>query len=38
VVTRDNVKKSIVDDGFWTARQLCTGAYARACEKALVGG
>jgi D-xylose transport system substrate-binding protein len=37
-VTRGNVKTSIVDDGFWTARQLCTGAYARACEKALIGG
>ena len=33
-VTRENVKSTVVADGFWTAAQLCTGAYQRACESA----
>ena len=33
-VTKDNIKDTIVKDGFWTADQICTGAYAKACTEA----
>jgi D-xylose transport system substrate-binding protein len=33
-VTVDNVKDTVVKDGFWTAAQICTGSYASACSKA----
>ncbi|HEX8440563.1 sugar ABC transporter substrate-binding protein [Archangium sp.] len=33
-VTRENVKSTVVADGFWTAEQLCTGAYQQACKSA----
>ena len=33
-VTRDNVKSTVVADGFWTAADICTGAYAAACSEA----
>jgi D-xylose transport system substrate-binding protein len=33
-VTKDNVKDTIVKDGFWTAAQLCTGEYKAACTSA----
>jgi D-xylose transport system substrate-binding protein len=32
VVTRANVKDTVVADGFYTAPQLCTGVYAAACH------
>jgi D-xylose transport system substrate-binding protein len=33
-VTRDNVKDTVVKDGFWTAAQICTDAYKAACASA----
>ncbi|MFT4049234.1 MAG: sugar ABC transporter substrate-binding protein [Solirubrobacterales bacterium] len=34
VVTKDNVKDTIVKDGFWTAEQICTPAYEADCKAA----
>ncbi|MDF5753608.1 sugar ABC transporter substrate-binding protein [Spongiactinospora sp. TRM90649] len=34
VVTKDNIKESVLVDKFTTAEQICTGAYAAGCEKA----
>ena len=33
-VTKDNINDTIVKDGFWTAKQICTGQYASACKQA----
>lgn len=33
-VTKDNIKETVVKDGFITAGELCTGPYAMACEEA----
>ncbi len=33
-VTKDNVKDTVVKDGFWSAQQICTAAYADACKAA----
>jgi D-xylose transport system substrate-binding protein len=33
-VTKDNVKDTIVKDGFWKTNQICTSAYASACKAA----
>jgi D-xylose transport system substrate-binding protein len=33
-VTKDNIKETVVKDGFITAGELCTGSYAKACEEA----
>jgi D-xylose transport system substrate-binding protein len=33
-VTRDNVKSTVVADGFWTRDLICTGAYVSACQQA----
>ena len=33
-VTKDNVKDTIVADGFWTVDQICTSEYAQACKDA----
>jgi len=33
-VTKDVIKQTVVADGFITADELCTGAYAKACEAA----
>jgi D-xylose transport system substrate-binding protein len=33
-VTKDNVKSTVVADGFWTAADICTSAYADACKAA----
>ena len=33
-VTRDNIRDTVVRDGFWTVRQICTSAYAAACREA----
>jgi len=32
-VTKENVKDTVVKDEFITADELCTGAYAKACEE-----
>ncbi len=36
-VTKDNIKDTIVKDGFWTPAQICTGRYASACKSAGIG-
>jgi D-xylose transport system substrate-binding protein len=33
-VTKDNVKTTVIADGFWTAAQVCTTDYAAACTAA----
>jgi D-xylose transport system substrate-binding protein len=33
-VTRDNVKSTVMADGFWTAAQICSGPYQAACQSA----
>ncbi len=33
-VTKENVKDTVVADGFYTAAQICTGAFADACTAA----
>jgi D-xylose transport system substrate-binding protein len=33
-VTKDNIKDTIIKDGFWTVKQICTKAYASACKEA----
>jgi D-xylose transport system substrate-binding protein len=33
-VTKANVKSTVVADGFWTAKDICTSAYAAACTAA----
>ena len=33
-VTKDNIKSTVVADGFWTRDQICTSAYASACQAA----
>jgi len=32
-VTKDNVKDTVVKDGFWKASQICTGSFKAACKK-----
>jgi D-xylose transport system substrate-binding protein len=33
-VTKDNIKDTVVADGFWTVQQICTPDYAAACQAA----
>jgi D-xylose transport system substrate-binding protein len=33
-VTKENVKDTVIKDGFWTPAQVCTAAYADACKAA----
>ena len=33
-VTKDNIKSTVVADGFWTVDQICTADYASACADA----
>jgi D-xylose transport system substrate-binding protein len=33
-VTKDNIKSTVVADGFWTRDQICTADYASACQAA----
>ncbi len=33
-VTKDNIKDTVVKDGFWTVQQICTADYAAACTTA----
>jgi D-xylose transport system substrate-binding protein len=33
-VTKDNVNDTVIKDGYWTAQQVCTAAYAAACKAA----
>jgi D-xylose transport system substrate-binding protein len=32
-VTRENINETVVKDGFWTASEICTGPYKKACEE-----
>jgi D-xylose transport system substrate-binding protein len=34
VVTKDNVKDTVIADGFLTAQQICTAEYKQACQAA----
>lgn len=34
VITKDNIQETLIADGFLTADQICTGAYARPCQAA----
>jgi D-xylose transport system substrate-binding protein len=33
-VTADNIQDTVVKDGFWTAKDICTGQFAQACQQA----
>lgn len=33
-VTKNNINDTVVKDGFWTTKQICTSAYASACKAA----
>jgi D-xylose transport system substrate-binding protein len=33
-VTKNNVKETVIKDGFWTTFQICTGRFAAACTAA----
>lgn len=33
VVTKDNVKATVIKDGFWTVAQVCAGEMAKACQQ-----
>ena len=37
-MTKDNVKDTVIADGFVTAGELCTGPYAAACKEAGISG
>jgi D-xylose transport system substrate-binding protein len=37
-VTKDNVKDTVIKDGFVSASELCTGPYAAACKEAGISG
>jgi D-xylose transport system substrate-binding protein len=37
-VTKENVKSTVIKDGFITESELCTGNYAKACEEAGISG
>lgn len=37
-VTKDNVKSTVVADGFVSAQELCTSAYQTACKEAGISG
>jgi D-xylose transport system substrate-binding protein len=37
-VTKENVKSTVVADGFVTPSELCTGPYAAACKEAGISG
>jgi len=33
-VTKDNIRNTVVKDGYWTPAQICTAAFASACTSA----
>ena len=37
-VVKDNIKSTVVKDGFVSASELCTSAYKKACEEAGISG
>jgi D-xylose transport system substrate-binding protein len=36
-VTKDNIKDTVIKDGFLTPAEICTGPYSDACAKAGIG-
>jgi D-xylose transport system substrate-binding protein len=38
VVTKGNIERTVIADGFVTPAELCAGAYARACRAAGISG
>jgi D-xylose transport system substrate-binding protein len=36
-VTKDNIKDTVIKDGFLTPGEICTGSFAAACTKAGIG-
>ncbi|MBG0814863.1 substrate-binding domain-containing protein [Planomonospora sp. ID82291] len=34
LVTRDNIKETVVEDGFWTVEEICAGDIRAACKAA----
>jgi D-xylose transport system substrate-binding protein len=34
VVTKDNIKDTVIADGYWTVEDICTKQYAEACKSA----
>jgi D-xylose transport system substrate-binding protein len=37
VITKSNIKDTVIKDGFVTPKQLCTAQYAKACKAAGIG-
>jgi len=37
-VTKSNVASTVIKDGYWTAAQICTKAFASACKAAGISG
>ena len=37
-VTKDKVKDTVIEDGFWKAADICTADFAKACAAAGIGG
>ncbi len=37
-MVKDNIKDTVIKDGFVTASELCKGAYAAACKEAGISG
>jgi D-xylose transport system substrate-binding protein len=35
-VTKDNVKDTVIKDGFWKVTDVCTTAFADACKAASI--
>jgi D-xylose transport system substrate-binding protein len=33
-VTEDNIQDTIIKDGFWSVKEICSGRYAQACKQA----
>jgi D-xylose transport system substrate-binding protein len=33
-VTKDNIKDTVIKDGFLTADEICTGQYEASCKEA----
>ena len=32
-MTKDNIKDTVIKDGFYTVAEICTGKYKAACDK-----
>jgi len=36
-VTKNNIEGTVVKDGFYAPKEICTGKYAQACSSAGLG-